>query len=275
MRIPRKNQDHVDFHRLSDHGGIEIYYQIDGVTPTAVVLYFRVDRGFPRLKSAKDLENRLCWERQHFNRLVRQFEVRRRAVFEWEVDEEAESKLYQDEESPDLKAKLAAWTRAGERSGYRLVAEAETEHSRPKWKWYGRGNRLLWQARHDRGFKGVEALASEFIRFHPNGKPARKEGGWPEIDRIWWYREEGTPIRCEDGSRQRGRWRPFDWTWYDKDGKGFRCEKDTNGDGIPDTVNDKPLAVKDSWAVYPHLIPKEYTLTELRGRKVPIRKIPE
>jgi hypothetical protein len=234
-----------------------------------------VERDFPPLKSAKGLENRLCWEQQHFRRLVRYWEARRRLVFEWEVDEEAESKLYQDEETPDLKAKLAAWTKAGAQRGYRLVGEPLTEDSRPEWKWYGPGNRLLWQARHDRGFSGVKALPSEFIRFHPNGKPARKEEGWPEIYRIWWYRQDGTTLRCEDGSRQHGRWRPIDWTWYDKSGKGLRCEKDSNGDGIPDLVNEKPLAVKDSWAIRPRLIPKEYTNAELHGRRVPIRKIPE
>jgi hypothetical protein len=271
---PRMNKDHTDFHRVGDDGGIEVYYQTDGRTPAAIVLYFRVDRGFLRLKSAKELESRLGWERQHFSHMVRHFEARRRAVFEWEIDEKEEGKLYQGEDSPDLKVKLAAWMKAGERAGFRFVAEPETEHTRPEWKWYGPGNRLVWQARHDRGFKGAEALASEFIRFYPNGNPARKDGGWPEIYATWWYREDGTPVRCEGGSRQRGRWRPTDWTFYDKDGKAFRSEKDTNGDGIPDTVHDRPLAVKNSWAIHPELIPKECTLPELGGRRVPVRRIP-
>jgi hypothetical protein len=67
---------------------------------------------------------------------------------------------------------------------------------------------------------------------------------------------------------------PIDWTFYDREGKGFRSEKDTNGDGIPDTVNDRPLAVQDSWAIHPELIPKECTLPELGGRRVPVRRIP-
>jgi hypothetical protein len=272
---PKKNKDHIDFHCLDDHGGVEIYYQINGETPAAIILYFRIDKDFPRLRSAKGLDNRLCWERQHFTRLVRYFESRQRVVFEWEVDEAAERKLYQDEESLDLKVKLAAWIKAGERACYRLASKPGTEYSRPEWKWYGPGNRLLWQARHDRGFKGAEALASEFIRFHPNGNPARKESGWPEIQVIWWYREDGTLVRCEGGSQRQGRWRAIDWTWYDKSGKDIRCERDTNGDGLPDTLKGKPLAVKDSWAIHPNLIPKDNTLPELRERRVPLRKISE
>jgi hypothetical protein len=69
-RNPAQNKDHIDFYALGDYAGVEVYYDIDGRTPAAVVVYFAVDREFVRI-SKENLAKRLDWEKARLERLAK------------------------------------------------------------------------------------------------------------------------------------------------------------------------------------------------------------
>lgn len=277
----KMNKDHTDFHQIGDFAAIEVWYQINGKTPAAIVFYFRVNAGFTKLTAEKVLKQRLAWDKEAFQKMVRWFKERRREVYEWEVDEEAESELYQGDHSPDFKEKLASWIETGKKFGYRMVAEPEMGDARPEWRWYDKDGILVRQARHDRGFKGKEALPSEFIYYYRNGKQARDEGGWPHVDRLLWRRQNAGLIRTESAAMTRGRWRPYSWSWYNSSGEWIRSEIDENGDGIPELLKTpatakeggKPLLTRNAWAAHPELIPEECRIADQKERRVPVRRI--
>jgi hypothetical protein len=47
------NKDHVAFYPIEDFAGIEVWYGIDGETPRIALLYFKVDKSFPKLKKVE------------------------------------------------------------------------------------------------------------------------------------------------------------------------------------------------------------------------------
>ena len=51
------NKDHTAYYPLGNFAGIEVRYGIDGTSPQFAVLYFKVDRAFPRLKKVKEKAN--------------------------------------------------------------------------------------------------------------------------------------------------------------------------------------------------------------------------
>lgn len=49
-----KNKDHTEFYPVGDFAGIEVRYGIDGETPNFALLYFKVDKTFPKLKKLEE-----------------------------------------------------------------------------------------------------------------------------------------------------------------------------------------------------------------------------
>jgi hypothetical protein len=50
----KRNKNHTAFYPVEDIGGIEVWYGIDGETPQVALLYFKVDKGFPKLKETAE-----------------------------------------------------------------------------------------------------------------------------------------------------------------------------------------------------------------------------
>jgi len=48
-----ENKDHSAFYPIGDSAGIEVWYKIDGESPVFALLYFRVDKAFPKLTEVK------------------------------------------------------------------------------------------------------------------------------------------------------------------------------------------------------------------------------
>jgi hypothetical protein len=278
---PKKNKDHTDFHAIGNFAGIEVYYGIDGETIVHVQLYLKTNAAFPKLDNVKRLDQRLAWVMSGFQRLTRHFEVRRQKVFQWEIDPEEEKKLLRGFDSPHFEKKLTAWLEWGKQNSLRLKYLPPEGEETPEWSWYDSKGRLVAKAYHGRGYKGSEGKPSDFNLYHPNGRPAREEHGWPDLDMVRWQRPDGKNIRVDGGSVVDGTWRASSWCWYDRDGKEMRVEEDDNGDGIPDWVsqfvsgeaNRQRLAVEKSWAIHPELIPKECSVQGQEHNRVPIRKI--
>ncbi len=276
----RLNKDHSEFYTIGDFAGIEVYYAIDGETPAAILLYFQRDGKFPKL--AKDnLDKRLAWEQERLKKLVAAFEKRWAIVFVWEIDTDQEKNLYQGMDSGDFAVKLQAMMRWGKQQGYRLDHWPAKDDETPRWSWY-RGDKLMAEAYHDRGFKGVEGKPCCFILYGSDGKRVRDESGWPSLHAIRFYRVDGTMVRYESGSLHEGNWRPRTWSWHSKKGKAVRSEFDTNSDGVPDSYREGAfhergpllsLAVEKSWAVHPEFIPEEFRIPGQADRRVPLRKI--
>lgn len=279
---PRMNKDHTEFYTIEDFAAIQVYYGLDGVSPGTILLYFRTDDEFPKL-TKDNLEKRLSWEQERLKKLIAYFERRRAAVFVWEVDAELEEKLSQGLNSADFDVKLQAMLHWGKQQGYRLDHSPAQGEQTPRWSWY-LGNQLMVEAYHDRGFEGEDGRPCNFIFYSLDGNRQRDERGWPSLQWIRWYRQNGTMVRLEGGSIQNGAWRPTTWCWYDKKEKAVRSEWDDNGDGIPDAYREgdfykeEPrlsLSLRQSWAVLPELIPEDFRLKDQAKRCVPIRRIPQ
>jgi hypothetical protein len=276
----KKNKDHTEFYIVGDFAAIEVYYQLDGVSPAAILLYFRADEKFPKL-TKNNLDRRLEWEQERLGKLIEFFERRRAVVFVWEVDEEQEKNQYQGIDSGDFGVKLSATLRWGEQQGYRLVHRPAKDERTPRWSWY-HGDTLMAEAYHDRGFKGTEAHPTHFLLYRPDGTLLRDDMGWPSLEMVRWYRRDGLMVRSEGGFFHKGSWRPTAWSWYTEKENAVRSEWDTNGDGVPDThragdSSDRdpglPLAVEQSWAIHPKLIPEKFSIPGQSDRRVPLRKI--
>lgn len=48
------NKHHTEFYPVGDFAGIEVWYGIDGQTPQFAVLYFKVDKTFPKLRKVEE-----------------------------------------------------------------------------------------------------------------------------------------------------------------------------------------------------------------------------
>jgi hypothetical protein len=49
-----QNKHHTEFYPIGDFAGIEVWYGIDGESPLFALLYFRVDKTFPKLREVKE-----------------------------------------------------------------------------------------------------------------------------------------------------------------------------------------------------------------------------
>ena len=49
-----KNKHHTEFYPIGDFAGIEVWYGMDGESPVFALLYFRVDKTFPKLREVKE-----------------------------------------------------------------------------------------------------------------------------------------------------------------------------------------------------------------------------
>jgi hypothetical protein len=270
---PKFNKDHTEFYTIGDAGGIQVIYSQDGVSPAAIVFYLRAGDKFPKL-TKHNLTQRLRWDEERLRKMVKRFEKRRAEVFVWEVDPEAEAKFFQGDYATDPRAKLEAWMKSGKKLGYKLTV-TDRESGSPTYTWYRPDGTVARVAR----TYGKRAWPHDFFWNHPDGETEFRDEYCPGTVSTWRWSRPGTSynIRYETcGSNER----PASWTWYDKDGKQIRHEWDDNGDGIPDWVSRgredktrKRLAIKDSWAVNPKLIPAESRIPDQPDRRVPLRKI--
>ena len=92
--ISSNSKFHNEFYSVEDFAGIEVRYGSDGETPVFVILYFKVDKAFPKLteferkpaeKQEKlpdpvtNIDERLKWDRERFDKLVKHVEKLRAA----------------------------------------------------------------------------------------------------------------------------------------------------------------------------------------------------
>jgi hypothetical protein len=96
---PEDNKDHREFYVIQDFAGLEVWYGHDGKSPQVIILYFKVDKHFPRLTDhvpefihqaakrlnverhvrrlmPKQLRARLAWDQVRFDRLRKVIEER-------------------------------------------------------------------------------------------------------------------------------------------------------------------------------------------------------
>jgi hypothetical protein len=270
---PAMNKDHTDFYVVPGAGALEVYYQIDGESPAAIVVYLPVDSTFPRL-TERNLAERLAWDADRVDRLEARTRARFELAFPWEVDRAELARLTAGDFETNAGRKLAAWVASGEALGY----TCRHEPGSIEWKWYDNNGRLA-----------REALCSP------------QAGGAATFN---WYRATGDPLREEwfdhpTGELTARRWggpggnvryeTRGSWCWYDRAGKAARLEWDDNGDGIPDWYvaaadglehcadrrameKRRPLTVPASWAVHPELIPPESRVPDQPGLRVPVRR---
>jgi hypothetical protein len=60
---------HADFHPIGNVGAVEVWYDLDGETPIAAVVYLARDDGYLKL-SKGNLTRRLAWDRRRLRELV-------------------------------------------------------------------------------------------------------------------------------------------------------------------------------------------------------------
>jgi hypothetical protein len=281
---PNDNKDHTDAYLVAAEGPLLVYFGHDGKSPVYVLFYLKTDKDFIKLDRAANVEKRLTWEKPRFVRLVMEIDRRWRQAVVWEVDTELEKAQSQDLESGDFTVKLRALERWGKEHGYTLNYHPSEGNVTPTWSWF-RGEVLMAEARHDRGFKGNKATPCHFAFCRPDGSLLRDETGWHSLEMIRWYRLDGEALAfVELGTLRDRAWQRAEWSWYNKRGEIVRTEKDSNGDGVPDVYGNNDLAdqepqsslsVDRSWAVNPGLIPVELRNPGQPGCRLPLRRIPE
>jgi hypothetical protein len=281
----KMNKDHTDFHVLGDLAGLEIWYGLDGETPAAIVVFFKVDKQFIPLDHPDRFVQRLGWDRDKYQKLVRYVEQRRAKVFVWEVDPDQSLEQYQETDALVFDQKIDAWIAWGKKEGLQLTHHVATETANSRWEWHDKSGKLVAAAFHDRGYRGAEAKPTQFARYHPNGTPCREEFGLGSLESIRWQTPEGKNIRYDSGRVVEGVWRGLGWTWWNHSDGAVRIEFDDNDDGIPDWVKQgsaekegkelksERLTVEKSWAIHPDLIPKECRVPGQEVRQLHIRKI--
>jgi len=272
---PGKNKDHVEFYMAGEDAGIQVYYHIDGVSPAAIALYFKVDDTFPTLAD-DNLNQRLLWDRKGFDNLLKFFEKRNAEVFPWEVDTKEEQKLYEGDFSLDAKAKLDAWLASGKQLGYELdFQEEKPGFTSRHWTWYGKDGTVAREA-----YANAGKLPNYFIWRHKDGQgELRRETMGRYVTRTWRWCRAGTGVNIRYETSNTDDQRPDGWCWCDKTGKFIRKEWDDNGDGIPDWTAEErdakegqPLKLEESWAVHPDLIPEGSRIPDQLDRRVPIKR---
>ena len=258
---PAMNKDHTDFYVIPGVAGVEVYYQIDGESPAAVLVYLPVDQDFRRL-TADNLAKRLAWDAERLERLKARTAARSEAAFPWEMDRDELARLTAGDFETNAGRKLAAWIASGQALGYTYQHKEGSNH----WRWFTPDGG--WPARRPRP-PGAGGDPVEFIWYRSNRNPVREEwfdhptGELPAspMDRagrehpfrefgllvlVWEDRQAG-PARV---GRQRGRhpglvpWRPrTGWSTAQTDGR-WRSRH--------------LLTVDESWAAHLELIPADY-----------------
>lgn len=281
----KRNKDHVDFHVIGDHAALEAYYGIDGETISIIIVYFKPDKLFTALEDSTRLVQRLGWDRDKLQKLVRHYELQRAKAFVWEIDEAKAAKQFQGADDTDFARKIDGWIQWGKKEGLKLEYQPATEMSNQRWNWRDANGKLVAAAFHDRGHRGAEAKPTQFTRYHSNGNPAREEFGTNHLESMRWQTPDGKNIRYDTGFMMERRWQGHTWTWWNYADKTIHVELDDNNDGIPDWVKTGPidkdykelkperLSVERSWAIHPDLIPNECRVPEQESRRVLIRKI--
>ena len=273
-----RNRDHTEFY-VTGQAALEVYYSIDGTSPSCILIYFRADETFPRL-TGDNINERLAWDRIRLDEFKTQLEQRRSKVFVWEVDVKKEKDLYAELFQLDLKSKLDAWTAHGEQSGYQLRIRKDSDGRSSRWKWYDKAGKLVLEARCE---GKVDTLPRSFRWYHADGRSVRRTeytGGQKSIT-CWWWCHAGSTSRFRSEFSQLGHWRPDRWSWGGGDaGDVHRQEWDDNEDGIPDWFSEsgdgyvqRHLPPSDSWALHPRLIPQAYRIQNQANRCVPVRRI--
>jgi len=272
----KMNKDHTEFYVIKDVAALEVYYQINGESPAAIVFYFPTDKDFPKL-TKDNLAKRLSWDDAHLKQLQAHFEKRLIEVFPWEIDAKELARLHEGDFAVDAKTKLEAWIESGKKLGYKYQHKEDSDY----WYWYRADSTLARFA--SRGANDGPPV--QFYWHHDDGRgELRKEEFTYRSGRLtsrrWCHHKTGSNIRYES---------PGTWCWYGGDGKPVRQEWDDNGDGIPDWyitkadnidhVGDskamekrKPLKIEDSWAISPKLIPEESRILDQPELRVPIRR---
>jgi hypothetical protein len=279
-----RDKDHMDFYRIEELAAFEIVYQVDGVSPALVIVYLKVDDKFTPLTKPKDLPERLAWDQERLKQLKKWFRAKRREVFQWEVDEEALQKQLEGDESPDFEVKLKAWLDTGTKLGHVLQTNVGKPGERPYWGWLSEDRSFVRLAQVDDKWKpGDKPIPHSFRWLDARGRTIREQTGRDYLNDFRWKNDDLADIRVEQGEMVRGAWRPVRWMWLSaKTARVLRLEWSDNAEVIPNHVRiwedeeykEKPLAIKDSWAVHPELIPEKFRISD-EGRKLPIRKIPE
>jgi hypothetical protein len=67
-----------DVYAVKDFAALKVWYITDRDNPVGIAVYFAADKGFPRLK-ADNINERLAWDQERFNRLVKFVEERQAA----------------------------------------------------------------------------------------------------------------------------------------------------------------------------------------------------
>ena len=273
----KKNKDRVEFQAIGANA-IEVYYSINGVSPSLVRFYSRVDNTFPRL-TQHNLEERLAWDAARIKEMTAEIETRRAKVFVYEIDTEKEKELYAGVYRLDIKAKLDAWLLDGQQKNLRLDRPEDADGISRCWLWYRPDGTL---AREARCGDAKDALPNDFRWHYEDGQSVcRTEyGPGQTFLTCWWWCRPGSSERFRCEFVKEGHERPGQWCWGGGEGTFNRQELDDNDDGIPDWFSEAgdgyaqhPLKPGDSWAVHPNLIPQAYQIPDQPGRCVPVRRI--
>jgi hypothetical protein len=180
--------------------------------------------------------------------------------------------------------KLKAWLETGTKLGYTLWTNAGKPGEPPVWAWQTEDGKFARWAGVDSAWKpGQKAIPHSFSWLDSKGRVIREQRGSDYLSDFRWKNEDRMDIRIEHGEMVRGVWRPVHCMWLSaKTARVLRLEWSDNAEGIPNRVRiwedeeykEKPLAIKDSWAVHPELIPEKFRISD-EGRKLPIKKIRE
>jgi hypothetical protein len=75
--LSKDSKRHTEFYPVDDIGAIEVWYGFDGKSVEAIVIYLKVDNAFPKL-TEKNLTERLAWDKDRFNQMLKVIEKRQR-----------------------------------------------------------------------------------------------------------------------------------------------------------------------------------------------------
>jgi hypothetical protein len=165
------DRDRKEFYKVEDFAAFEVYYDVDGISPAAVIVYGKVDGKFTPLTNAKDLPQRLAWDIERLQRLKKWYRVKRREVFQWEVDDEALKKQLEGDESPDLAEKFKSWMETSAKEGCQLRTNAGKPGEIPYWSWVKDDGTFARMACVDEAWKpGRKAIPTMFCWVDEKGR---------------------------------------------------------------------------------------------------------
>ncbi|MDY3560164.1 hypothetical protein R5W23_001389 [Gemmata sp. JC673] len=283
--IGAPDKSHTASYRLGTGVRIDVSFGADGDRPGYIVFYPKVDDGFVRFDRHDRLERRITWERAALWKAVRHTDDRWREVVGWEIDPVRAGELARGLDTLDPAEKLKATAEWAEKQGMRLNTHSTSPKGDTLRRWY-RGGKVLVEVQCDGDGHGNEGAPHTFTLYRANGSRLRHESAGPHTpSEVTWYRADDSPLRSELRHTDRVPGCEATWCWF-VDGRVVRLEKDTNGDGIPDELTERPggkegevpgqpLVIEKSWAVHPELIPADLRLPDQTDRRVPVRRIAE